>query len=171
MRVVTCPGCGRSGKIPDSYTGAGARCPKCSTAMDVPDLPGVEPETIDLGIEVGEPAAPNAAWVGPAAAAASGRLARLTQPQPAPGRLPWYFEFLHLLAMLGVTCGVLISGVGFAVGLFAVVQSYPRVSDAGLALVMYSVGAGIALLVVPALILLALDAARTLRAIRDRLPA
>jgi hypothetical protein len=175
MRTVTCPGCGRSGKIPDSYTGARAKCPKCATTMDVPGLDDDEPETIDLGIEVGEPGVappgpvtPDASWVAPAAAAASSRLARLTRP--APGRLPWFYGFLHLLAMMGVACGVLAWGVGFTFGLSMATQTDPRTSATGVALAMYSIGVGVGMLVVPSLILLALDAAKTLRAVRDRLP-
>jgi hypothetical protein len=170
MRTVTCPGCGRSGKIPDSYTGSRAKCPKCSATMQVPDLV-VEPEPVDPDIEVddADDAPPDAAWVRPFAAMASSRLAKVKPA--APDRLPWFYGFLHLLAMMGVACGILAWALGFTVGLSMATQTDPRTSAAGVGIALYSVGVGVAMLVIPSLILLALDACKTLRAVRDRLPA
>jgi hypothetical protein len=141
--------------------------------MDVPDLGDAEPEAIDLGIVLGDPgdAPPPPPAYTPAStpAAAPTQVARF-DPYIL-GRLPWYYGFLGVLAKLGVLCGVLSWAFGFIVVFGTKSESRPGPSGEGLVLFFYSIAVGISLMIVPALILLALDVGKSLREMICRLAA
>ncbi len=34
---ITCPNCGREGRVPESFAGRKTKCPSCNAAIDIPD--------------------------------------------------------------------------------------------------------------------------------------
>jgi hypothetical protein len=167
MRTVTCPGCGRSGKIPDDYAGTRAKCPKCSTTMDVPDLPEVEPETFDLGIEIGEPddapivppLPPRSAINPPSPSIALPRAALESEI-----RLPWYYGFLGGMAQLFMLIGIAVGSIGVVIGIAGANAS----GGASILIALYFAALAVFSMVGPAFVYLALDIGRSLRDLRNR---
>ncbi|WZO98528.1 hypothetical protein EP7_000108 [Isosphaeraceae bacterium EP7] len=170
MRTVTCPGCGQSGKISDDDAGVQAKCPKCSTIMAVSAaVESASGEMFELGIEIGEAETPPALPMPPRRRIVS--TDSPSSPDQVASGLPWYYKFLEFLAYFGIFIGVVGGTIGVFIGLGESNHSTGARSAASLQAAIYSGAFTVSSLILPALILLALDACKTLRAVRDRLEA
>lgn len=180
MSTVVCPHCSRAGKLKAPVAeGAKVRCPGCQKLFIVHDE---APEEIDLGIAfddgagLGSPSGPAPAFVpsgvpAPASPAAPGSAAF------APAE-PWFYGWLDRFArvawglaklvafLVPAGCGVALIGVALAT------RATPEQWFTALGVLLYvalaTVGFLLPAFLWSALLMLAVDAARNVRAARYR---
>jgi hypothetical protein len=187
--------CGRTTKAPIQYAGRRGRCRGCGAVVQIPERPAPKPEPLDdelwgeikvevddddrnaYDVMVGAPISevPLSAKDGGVAAVLNGQKGLSFSPASLPvPKEPWYYRFIDVYAkvILYVSGGGCI--LAFAAGLVFMLISIVRWSrgDSGIPVLSamfvmaWAVGALVAVLSVVSPILLAVDAARNLRAIR-----
>lgn len=164
MIEITCQ-CGRMLKAPDSAIGKKGRCKGCGSEVEI--LPPVvdEPETVDdepmpdLAINVDEEDAPLDPKVGPP----------VPKPNPAMPPEPWFYGFLDGYAKLCVGLAVvqfLLVLCGAVIGILTTMSENQRIPLVAGTVVLVSLAWMLGIILVSCPILLAVDAARNLRAMR-----
>jgi hypothetical protein len=174
--------CGRTVNAPDTAAGKRARCPGCGDLIKVPDAD--DPKAVAAAMATASQAAPSAppmpprqpqtvsapttASMAPAAAPVASSVPHWAAPAMPPE--PWYYGLLAFIAgvwtVLGVGQFLLVLFVFVGGGTVGVGPERGEVAMAVIPLVMMSGGAMIGMLLSAGLVLLAVDAARNVRAIR-----
>lgn len=197
MSNVSCPSCGKSGRMPDGPRGQAIQCPKCGVrftplvdheGLNLNAVPGMTGDTVDLGIRFDDPrksarSGPPLADLMPGLAVppafsaqpgATAPLPALSPPAPKPAAMPmpvepWYYWFLDVYALICIGLGVL----QFAVVLLVYLATSDPAIDKPAAVSGYHVLVSFATLIgsglVAAPVLLLVDLARNIRVMRWKL--
>jgi hypothetical protein len=156
MSITFACDCGRTINAPDTAAGKRARCPGCGDLVKVPIADDQDAVAMAMA---------DASQSPPLAPAASGP-ARSHYVPPEP----WYYSFLAFVAWIWTVLGVgqflLVLFVFVGGGTVGVGPQRGDIAMALAPLLMISGGAMIGMLLSAGLVLLAVDAARNLRALR-----
>jgi hypothetical protein len=154
MSVIefVCPFCHATIKAPEQLQGKAALCPKCREKCIVPDpdaLPSAEPFSFR---------------------STENEQLDFDPLPPPPGPEPWYFGFLVFYAYLQLILGI--GGICFVIIYLLIIVGLMQRAASAWASASVMIGlifVAFESLFFAAMILLAVDAARTLRAIRSKI--
>ncbi len=166
--------CGKKLSVPEEYAGKAGRCKQCGSPVAIPALNAVLPDPEFVATEIPEAVTQVVTSDDDEEALAIVRevqrvklAANRSRDLSASDPEPWYYRFLVFYANFLILGGILVSTVLFLYALSASSQPQDKPSEAAVwPSIIWAVGILIGSLSMGAPILLAVDAARNLRAIR-----
>jgi hypothetical protein len=179
---VSCP-CGFSAEVPDTFVGRSVKCRRCgervTVSSPVPAWPDAEPDVAQVipeldvdgvdfpTVDVNGTGAENDRPASPASSEAHAARADASWPRRELGTEPWYYGFLVGYAVFIACSGCALGIIWLLLSVAAYAGSDPKPPPLVLAAAAApGVAAILGALLIAAPILLAVDAARNLRALR-----